>query len=159
MTKKFRRILLGLGAVAVGMQLIPVDRENPPVTRELAWDSPPTRDLAVRACFDCHSNETVWPWYSYVAPISFRVSHHVTDGRRHLNFSTWDEPNEDLDEVLEQIEAAQMPLEDYLLMHGEARLTDQEKEQLLNGLKASFAADPPVERRRRSPSGPAPSGG
>lgn len=68
-------------------RLLPVARSNPPVTREVQWDSTQIRALAQRACFDCHSNETVWPWYSYIAPISLRVADHVQEGRQKLNFS------------------------------------------------------------------------
>lgn len=151
-----KRILLFIigGAVVLFLllQLIPVDRTNLPITQEIQWDSPETRALAQRACFDCHSNETVWPWYSYVAPISLRVADHVEHGRFHLNFSQWDGPNEELDDVIETIEEGEMPLRDYLLLHPEARLTDAETVQLITGLKATFQNDPPLEREdRRSP--------
>jgi hypothetical protein len=149
MRKYFRILGAVLGVAFVGIQFVPVDRSNPPVTREIAWDSPETRALARRACMDCHSNETTWPWYSYVAPISWRVADHVEDGRGHLNFSTWDKANEDMDEVKEQVEEGEMPLNDYLLLHGEARLSDAEKAALLQGLGRTFEADPPIERKRR----------
>ncbi len=148
--RKFLRILFSVLLVAfIGIQFVSVDRSNPPVTQEIAWDSPATRTLAERACMDCHSNESKWPWYSYVAPISWRVADHVEEGREHLNFSTWDKPNEDLDEVKEMIEEGEMPLNDYLLLHGEARLSDEEKSTLLLGLTRTFEADPPIERKRR----------
>ncbi|MEZ4699751.1 MAG: heme-binding domain-containing protein [Rhodothermales bacterium] len=143
----------GIPAVLILIQFFPVERTNPPVTREVRWDSPETRELAVRACFDCHSNESVWPWYAYVAPVSWRISEHVVDGRRHLNFSTWDQPNEDFEEVEEQIKEEEMPLWDYLIMHSEAKLSPQETQALLNGLKATFEQDPPIERPRRRPPG------
>lgn len=145
--KRFLRIagFVILGIVVL-IQFIPIDRANPAVTREVAWNSAETRALAQRACFDCHSNETVWPWYSYVAPISLRLASHVSNGRQHLNFSAWDQPNEDFDEIAKVIERNEMPLSDYLLMHSAAKLTDAEKEQLLAGLKATFANDPPIER-------------
>ncbi|NPV77145.1 MAG: heme-binding domain-containing protein [Anaerolineae bacterium] len=127
----------------VGFQLIPVSRENPPVTLEVRWDSPQTRELAKRACFDCHSNETVWPWYAYIAPVSFGISNHVMEGREKLNFSEWDKTNCDFREVEETITEGEMPLWNYLLMHPEANLTATEKEQLLSGLRATFQQDPP----------------
>ncbi len=135
----------------VAIQFAPVDRSNPRVLREIKWDSPETRELAKRACFDCHSNETVWPWYSKVAPVSWRVSGHVVDGRRHLNFSAWHYPNENYDEIVEVMEKGEMPLSDYLLLHGKAKLTPGETERLLQGLKATFAADPPLPRRPPEP--------
>lgn len=144
--KRFLRILgIVILAVVVLIQFIPINRTNPPVTQEVKWDAPETRALAQRACFDCHSNETVWPWYSYVAPISLRVADHVEEGRDVLNFSTWDQPNKDFDDIADEINEGGMPLSDYLLMHGEAKLTAAEKEQLVAGLKATFANDPPVE--------------
>lgn len=145
--KRFLRIAgIVILAIVVLIQFIPIDRTNPPITREVKWDAPETRALAQRACFDCHSNETVWPWYAYIAPVSLRVADHVEEGRDVLNFSTWDQPNEDFDEVEEVIERNEMPLSDYLLMHSEGKLTDAEKEQLLAGLRATFTNDPPIER-------------
>ncbi len=152
--KKYLKIAGALIVVAViGIQLVPVERTNPPVVRDVAWDSPETRALAERACFDCHSNETKWPYYSYIAPISWRVAQHVSMGRRHLNFSDWTQPNEDLDEVIEVMEEGEMPLSDYLLMHSEARLSPEETEALIAGFRRTFENDPPIERRRRRPPG------
>lgn len=152
MKNRTRFILGGLGLLFVGIQFVPVDRSNPPVTQEVRWDAPETRALAQQACFDCHSNETTWPWYAYVAPISWRVAGHVEDGRRHLNFSAWDQPNEDVEEIEEVVREGEMPLWDYVLLHGEARLTEAEQETLLNGLRATYEADPEIPRRR--PQGP-----
>lgn len=144
--KRFLRIAgIVIVVILVLIQFIPVERTNPPVTREVKWDSPETRALAQRACFDCHSNETVWPWYAYVAPISLRVADHVEEGRDKLNFSAWDQPQEDFDEIEKVIDRGEMPLSDYLLMHSDAKLTDAEKEQLLAGLQATYANDPPAE--------------
>ncbi len=155
MKKYLPKILLGLLVIFVLIQLVPVDRENPPVVREVNWDSPDTKAIAQRACYDCHSNETTWPWYSYVAPVSWRVAEHVEDGRRHLNFSDWTQPNEDLDENIEVLEEGEMPLSDYLRLHPEAKLSESEKEQLIAGMRATFTADPPIERQRgpRPPEG------
>jgi hypothetical protein len=108
------------------------------VTKEPAWDSPRTRELAVRACFDCHSNETKWPWYASVAPISWRVQDHVDEGREKLNFSEWDRPQEEAEEAAEVVAEGEMPLWDYLLVHAEARLTADEKRALADGLAATL---------------------
>jgi hypothetical protein len=134
--------------VLIGIQLIPINRTNPPVTREVRWDSPETRDLAKRACFDCHSNETVWPWYSRIAPISFWVANHTSEGRNRLNFSEWDKPNTKPGEIEESIREGNMPPAYYLLMHSEARLTQEETAKLLSGLQATFQQDPPIPGRR-----------
>ncbi|MDZ4700872.1 MAG: heme-binding domain-containing protein [Rhodothermales bacterium] len=152
-----RLLAYGIPAVLILIQFFPVDRTNPPATRELRWDSPQTREIAERACFDCHSNQTKWPWYAYIAPLSWRVADHVAEGREHMNFSEWDRPNENFEEIEEVINEGEMPLWDYLILHGEAKLTPDETQVLLAGLKASFDQDPPIERQRRPPPGaPAP---
>ncbi len=110
---------------------------------------PETRTLAQRACFDCHSNETVWPVYSCIAPASLLLWRHVTEGREHLNFSEWDRGQDRIREVEEQVQSGEMPPWDYLLMHPSARLTDAEKEQLLAGLEATLQKDPPKHGARR----------
>ncbi len=139
------RVLAVLGVTFVGLQLVPYGRAhtNPPERVEPAWDSPATRALAVRACFDCHSNETVWPWYSHVAPLSWSVQEHVDEGREKLNFSTWNRPQEEAEEVGEVIEEGEMPLDNYLWIHPEAKLTDAEKRQLVAGLTRTVQASPP----------------
>jgi len=136
-------ILIGVAGFLL-IQLIPYGRvhTNPPVIQEPQWDSPATRALAARACFDCHSNETKWPWYSYVAPASWLVARDVDEGRNALNFSEWGMPTrggegeggEGGGEGAEVIATGQMPPAQYLLMHPEARLSDAEKQQLIQGM-------------------------
>src|SRR3954449_12180710 len=89
-----RRMLLWALGIGVVIQLIPYGHShaNPPVLKEPKWDSPQTRALAQRACFDCHSNETTWPWYTHIAPVSWLIARDVIEGRQHLNFSTWGQP-------------------------------------------------------------------
>src|SRR5690348_9189375 len=96
---------LGLFLVMLVIQLVPYghDRVNPPVTAEPAWDSPETRALAKQACFDCHSNETEWPAYSKVAPVSWLIQHDVTEGRSKLNFSEWQRPQKDAKKAREEV--------------------------------------------------------
>jgi cytochrome c551/c552 len=132
-----KRILLGLIAVGVLIQLIPFGRQhtNPPVVQEPAWDSPQTRELARRACYDCHSNETVWPWYSNVAPASWLNQRDVNDGRRHLNFSEWNKPQKHAGHVVKEIQTGDMPLWFYLPMHPAARLSDAENASLIAGFR------------------------
>ncbi len=82
--------LVLIGAIGfIAIQFVPVDKSNPPVASEPNWDSPQTKALVERACYDCHSNQTKWPWYSNIAPISWLVAHHVEEGRAALNFSEW----------------------------------------------------------------------
>ena len=140
-------VVIAAVVLFVLVSLIPLNRTNPAITKEVAWDSPETRALAQRACFDCHSNETVWPPYAYVAPTSLLLWRHVTEGRQHLNFSEWDKGQPGFREVQEQVASGEMPPWDYLLMHGSGKLTDAEKEQLLTGLKATYQNDPPKAAR------------
>ena len=147
MKKIIRNGVIALIVILVLIQLIPINRTNPTVTREVVWNSPETRAIAQRACFDCHSNETVWPWYSYVAPISLRVASHVREGREHLNFSEWDRGNAESDEIIKSIKEGEMPLWDYLLAHPEAKLSADEQQSLIAGLQATLVNDPPLRRR------------
>ena len=129
------------GALFLLLQALPLGRmpSNPPVTGEPAWDSPQTRALAVRACFDCHSNETDEPWYSKVAPISWAVSDHVKAGRSKLNFSEFDKPQDDADKSAEITEDREMPPGYYTRfgLHSAAQLSDAEVAQLVAGLRAT----------------------
>ncbi len=148
-----KRVILWVVIAAVALfviaSLLPLNRTNPPVAREVNWDSPQTRALAQRACFDCHSNETVWPPYAYVAPVNLLLWRHVTEGRENLNFSQWDQRQSRFDEIGERVRSGDMPPWDYLLMHGDAKLTDAEKQQLLSGLEATYAKDPPQVHQHR----------
>ena len=144
MKRLIKWLLVGGFFLSVGMllliQLVPYGRQhdNPPVIREPNWSSPQAREVAQAACFDCHSNETVWPWYSNVAPMSWLIQHDVDEGREYLNFSEWgsNREGEESEELHEVIQEGEMPPVQYLLLHGEARLTETEKDQLINGLIA-----------------------
>jgi hypothetical protein len=133
-----RIILSGVAALVIlGLliQLIPYghNHTNPPVVQEPNWDSPETRAIAKRACFDCHSNETVWPWYSNFAPVSWLIYHDVAGGREHLNLSEGGD-QASANEIQRVLESREMPPASYLLLHPEARLTDQELQILTEGL-------------------------
>ena len=140
MKKAFIWIILGIAILFLIAQLIPYGRghTNPAVQQEPQWDSPQTRELAKRACFDCHSNETVWPWYSNFAPVSWLVYHDVLEGRSRVNFSEWNRGEQEVDEAAELVQNGEMPLPIYLLMHPEARLSATEKQTLIQGLIATF---------------------
>jgi len=150
MKQALKIIGIGLLALFALIQLIPAERTNPPITREIRWNSGQARGLARDACYDCHSNETDWPWYAYVAPVSWWITDHVKDARRHLNFSEWDKPNEDADEIISQVATGEMPFPDYLRLHPEARLSDEETQELIDGLSRTLENDPPVEKQRRA---------
>ncbi len=129
-------IVLGVIVIFGLIQLIPYGKShtNPPVVKEPNWDSPQTRALAVRACFDCHSNETVWRWYSNIAPASWLIQRDVDEGRRRLNFSDWGAQRRERRELGESVLEGSMPPWYYLPIHPEAILTAQEKNQLATGL-------------------------
>lgn len=140
-----KRVLKILGVAVIvlvvifaGIQLIrpSVTNLNPPVVQEPAWPSPRVRELAQRACFDCHSNETVWPWYSQIAPVSWLVANDVVEGRDTFNFSDWGAGHPDAGEFGEVIAEGKMPLPIYLIMHPLARFSEAEKQELISGLAA-----------------------
>ncbi len=143
--------LVAVGVVGAAIQPVPYGRDhhNDPVTAEPAWDAPRTRELAVAACFDCHSNEVTWPWYASIAPFSWNVQKNVDAGRNKVNYSEWDQPQHDADESAETVREGSMPPFYYTITHSGARLSDEEKEALARGFEATFAADPPIEDDHR----------
>jgi hypothetical protein len=132
-----RLVKVGLGVAAVvlvGGQAIRPERSNPPVERDVGAP-PEVAALLRRACYDCHSHETVWPWYSLVAPVSWLVAHDVSEGREELNFSTWAaygprKKAKKLDELAEMVTDGEMPPWIYCLAHPPARLTPDEQRVL-----------------------------
>ena len=142
-----RTVVIVLVGLFVAIQLVPYGRDhtNPPVTAEPAWDSARTRDLATTACFDCHSNETEWPWYTNVAPMSWLVQRDVDEGRETLNFSAWDQPqSEEIEEIGEIVVEGGMPPIQYTVLHSAARFSDEDTETLADGLEATIQASPPT---------------
>ncbi len=139
-----RRGLLRAGLVLLGffvaIQAVPYGwrRTNPPVVAEPEWSSPRGRELFYRACADCHSNETRWPWYSRVAPVSWLVVKDVEEGRSHFNVSEWHREQKDARKAAEEVREGEMPLPIYLPTHPEARLTAAEKAELIAALEATF---------------------
>lgn len=130
----------------VAIQFVPVQRTNPPVVTQLDWDSVQTEALAQRACMDCHSNETKWPWYSYVAPVSWLVAHDVEEGRREMNFSQLSTNANSLSRMGQRIERAiqsgNMPPAQYFPTHPDARLTADEKQALIAGMLKTLSKPP-----------------
>ncbi len=139
MLRGLRGIAIGVGVLVglfVLMQAVPYGRDhtNPPVIVEPAWDSPRTRELAVRACFDCHSNETKWPWYGNVAPMSWVLQRHVNIGRSVLNFSEWNRTWDLGEQAASQTIRREMPPRTYRMLHPEAVLSKDENIELARGL-------------------------
>lgn len=134
MKRWMKRVSIGLAALFLAIQLVPAGRTNPPVTKSI--EAPPeVMTILRRSCFDCHSNETKWPWYAYVAPVSWLVVHDTDEGRHELNFSHWGDLSQTKREsnsvrVVEEIEDGEMPMEAYLWMHGDAAVSDAELEVL-----------------------------
>ena len=123
------------------IQAVPYGRahSNLPITGEPQWSSPRTRELMVRACFGCHSNEVEYPSYASVAPISWVVEAHVAEGREKVNYSEFDQRQRDADETIEVIEEGSMPPAYYTRFgrHPEAKLTSSELQELIDGLRAT----------------------
>lgn len=146
MSKVVKRILLALLAILVVIQFWGIDKTNPPVDAGadiMAMANPPAdvAKLVKAACYDCHSHETKYPWYTNVAPVSWWIGHHIEEARGHLNFSTWkaydaEKKAHKAEECAEKVEKGLMPLKSYTRMHAEARLTDEQREQLITWFKS-----------------------
>lgn len=127
-----KRALLILFIIFVVMQFIRPNRENFAVQKELEIKAnEEVMGMLKTSCFDCHSNETVWPWYSQIAPFSWVISTHVTEGKKALNFSTWEnytqEQKEEKTKALYRTVYASMPLPSYLYIHENANLTKEQR--------------------------------
>ncbi len=141
--KKFFKVFsISLFISLVIIQFIPssFSRTNPPITGEPAWDAPATRATFMKACGDCHSNETVYPWYSQIAPVSLLIEDDIRDGRRHFNISEWDKSAHGGDDAAEEVQKGSMPIGLYLLMHSEANLNAADKTKFAEGLQRTFRA-------------------
>jgi heme-binding protein len=151
----FRGALLGLCGLVIGIQLIRPAHTDPPIdpshTLEAVVFVPPrVEGILERACNDCHSDKTTWPWYSNVAPVSWFVIDHVDSGRRHVNFSEWlrrDTKNpgeytrERFQAICKQVETGEMPLTSYLLMHPRAKLSEDDIETICQWTKTGVLAN------------------
>ncbi len=112
-------------------------KTNPTVESDISWDSAQTKELFYKACADCHSNQTKWPWYTNVAPVSWFVIHNVNEGREKFNISV--QHIGETDDLTESIAENKMPPQDYLLLHPNAKLSSQEKQTLIDGLAKTFS--------------------
>ncbi len=140
-----KKIIFGLFAVVVVMQFFRIDKTNPesdPAMNIFVVENVPTnvQSIIKTSCFDCHSNQVRYPWYTNVAPVSWWVKDHINEGRDELNFSEWGSYStkrklHKLEEIEEEVGAAEMPLQSYLLAHGDSRLSKLQKQQLMNWAK------------------------
>lgn len=135
-----KKILLALLVVVIAIQLVPVNRDNPPVNAEqdfitMTKPTPEVAAILKSACYDCHSNETRYPWYSRIAPVSWWLKDHINEGREELNFSVWGtykakRIDHKLKEAAELVNEGEMPMDSYTWMHADARLTADQKKTL-----------------------------
>ncbi|NTW56792.1 MAG: heme-binding domain-containing protein [Chlorobiaceae bacterium] len=138
---KLVKLLVAAAVLLVLIQFVPYgkDHNNPPITGEPKWDSARTKELFSRACKDCHSNETVWPWYSKYAPVSWLLQVDVSIGRKKFNVSEWGRTGRNEgDEAAAEVREGKMPPFFYLPAHPEAKLSPEEKNDLVKGLVATF---------------------
>jgi hypothetical protein len=142
MKKKLKWIVIALGAVFLLLQFTNPPRTNPPVKTDLIASTAPPAPVATlltAACYDCHSHQTVWPWYSKIAPMSWLIADDVVEGRKNLNLSEWpaDQPDRAarrLENMSDEIGNATMPPKKYTAIHVNARLTDAQRKTLTDWL-------------------------
>ncbi|MCB9201749.1 MAG: heme-binding domain-containing protein [Flavobacteriales bacterium] len=137
-----KKVLYGLLIVFLIMQFFGIDKVNPKVDKNkdfitITQPSEEIQSILKASCYDCHSNETSYPWYSSIAPVSWILKHHIDEGREHINFSTFANYNQEqkehaLHECAEVLEKNEMPLKSYTLMHSEAKITEAQKKELIN---------------------------
>ncbi len=142
-----RKVLIGLLVLFIGLQLFQTNKQNPPSDLQLDFITrmdPPENIQAILTskCYDCHSQQVTYPWYSYVQPVGWFLQDHITEGREHLNFSLWatydaERAAHKLEEAFEEVEEGEMPLESYTWVHG--GLTNEESLALVNYFKAAHA--------------------
>ncbi len=138
------KILAGVALAAIAIQFIPYgkDHTNPPIISEPTWDSPRTKELFDNACSDCHSHQTKYSWYSNIAPISWLLAHDVEEGREHFNVHAWgSQKKNEGKEAAKEVREGEMPLWFYLPAHPEARLSETQKQELINGLEKTFGKE------------------
>ncbi|MTI41419.1 heme-binding domain-containing protein [Fulvivirga lutimaris] len=142
------KVLLGLLAILLAAQLFQIDKENPVYNLEndlLAQVDAPgeVKTILKQACYDCHSYETKYPWYTSVAPLSWWIDEHIQDGRKHFNFSEWGnydlkKKKHKLEELIHEVEEGEMPLNSYTWAHSEANLSEEQIEALISWTKATI---------------------
>jgi len=144
--RRIKVILISFVALLVLIQFYPLDRSNPPVTAEI--ETPPEVKVVLKeSCYDCHSNETVWPFYAYIAPVSWLVVRDVHKARHDVNFSEWgsipvEKQYKKLDKLWEEVEEGKMPLPIYLITHPGAKLSEEHKATIKNWVQSSLATKP-----------------
>jgi hypothetical protein len=147
MKKKLKWVAAGLVVVFGLLQFTNPSPTNPPVLKDMIAENPPPAHVAAMlhaACYDCHSNETKWPWYSRVAPMSWLIASDVNEGRYNLNLSEWPADMPDhvirrLENMSEKIGYGEMPPKKYTAIHADARLSDRDRKELTDWLDGEAA--------------------
>lgn len=139
--KIVKKIALALLVVLIAMQFYRPEKNVTEKGHDMVFitetqPQPELKTLLKQACYDCHSNNTVYPWYNNVAPVSYWLADHVNDGKKHLNFSEWEsysakKKDHKLEEVIEMVEELEMPLNEYTWTHEEARLTEEQRHAVI----------------------------
>ncbi len=147
--KVLKKIAVGLLVILIGMQFYRPEKniqEGEHTVAFLKETNPPPQVKAIlqETCYDCHSNNTVYPWYNNIAPVSYWLADHVEHGKGHLNFSDWDAYNpkkkdHKLEELVEMITEREMPLKEYTWTHAEARLSEQQRKEVADWAKKTRA--------------------
>lgn len=143
-----KKMLVVLLVAFIIIQFFPIDKTNPPVDEGMDFlkikkTPEPIAKIITTSCYDCHSNETKYPWYSSIAPTSWFLQNHIKEGRKHLNFSTFAmyEPKRQIkkmEECVELIEKQEMPLESYYIGHQDAKITDLQRQELIKYFKRAI---------------------
>ena len=144
MKKKHVITVIVIGIIAL-IQFIRIDTVNPEVVPEkdflnVTQAPPEIANILTTSCYDCHSNQTKYPWYAQIAPGSWFMKKHINEGREHLNFSTWTDYTADKqiskkEKIVEEVEESEMPLTSYTLIHSDAKLTDASRLALIDWFK------------------------
>jgi hypothetical protein len=141
-----RAFLVAVVVIFAGLQFFGPAKTNPPITPQATLHAKVPIPVDVhrtlsRACWNCHSRETQWPWYSYAAPLSWLVVKDVNEAREHLDFTNWDYSPEEgadlMDEVCTQVKKGKMPLKEYLWLHGDAKLSDADIKRICDWANAT----------------------
>jgi cytochrome c551/c552 len=144
-----KRIGIAFIVLFIVIQVFRINKTITPVNEQtdfmaVTQTNPEVATILKNACYDCHSNQPTYPWYTNVAPVSWWIKNHINEGSKHLNFSIWQtytvkRKDHKLEECVEMIEEGEMPMNSYTWMHPEAKLTDAQKQLLIDWFKAEKA--------------------
>jgi len=137
-----KKALIAFIIIAAAIQFFTIDKTNPPsdINKDfINITNPPSEigKMIKSSCYDCHSHNTKYPWYSSIAPVSWLIKEHVNNGRKHLNFSLWSDyreskKNTKLDECLEMVKSGEMPMKGYVIFHEESEISHESKMEVIS---------------------------